>query len=211
MAEKASINDFIAAFNGKQPLKANRFRVLFNSPIGISSNFSIPVNTFSTSNQISSFFKNVNGNQQVDILCHTCTLPSRDLVGTEIKQYGPPHRMPITSSYMPVSFSFYSPSDMAIRRYFEVWQTAVVNINSNTFNFYNEYIATIRIDVYDSEGNTEYGVMLFEAWPSNISPIDFSYANENSLQNIMVTMQYRYWQNSTDSSPISMTSLGTLF
>ena len=198
------IDNFLAALGQKGYARANRFEVEFTLPSGISGS-GVFTNTKSESGSIRGVQSELNNSGQMNILCHTCTLPSRELQSAELKQYGPPHRMPLTSAYMPVSFSFYSPSDLSVRRYFETWQTAAVNISSNTMNFYNEYTADIRIKVLDIEDGCDYYVDLYEAWPSSVSQIDYSYSNTDTAQSIMVIMQYKYWQASHDDTRVSKT------
>jgi hypothetical protein len=125
--------------------------------------------------------------------------------------------------YMPVSFSFYTGVDFAIREYFEVWQSAVCNLSSNTFNFYNEYTADIRINIlnHDPEGDerdkdrdnisakkrtTPYFVDLYECWPSSVGTIDLAYSNSDNLANVTVVMQYKYWASVNDDTRIGSTA-----
>lgn len=204
MAQDSSINSFIGAFGELGPAKANKFRVEFTLPRGIEKS-GVFTNTNSESGKISSIQSQLNGRGQINLMCHTCTLPMRDLSGAEIAQFGPPFRMPFSASYTPVSFTFYSGADLAVRKYFETWQTAVTNISSNTFNFYNEYTADVRINVLDAEMNEVYYVDLYECWPSNVSMIDYSYSNTDALQNVATVLQYKYWQSGDDDTRVAKT------
>lgn len=193
------INDFISAFGDKGYARANRYKVSFHLPRGISAS-GVFTNTNSEAGKINQFHSDTNTKGKVDVMCHTCTLPSREIQGLEIKQFGPTHRMPVTGSYMPISFAFYSGADLSVRQYFETWQTSVINISSNTFNFYNEFTSDVKIEILDIEGNTSYYVDVYEAWPSSISQVDYSYSNTDTAQSFMVVMQYRYWQAGHDDT-----------
>lgn len=205
----ADITEFISQFTKGGVAQSNRYRVRFMLPIGIVNTYF--TNTGSAQGVIESTQIELNRSGGIDLLCHSCTLPSRELQSYDLKQFGPPHRMPNTVSYMPITFSFFSDSNLNSRRYFEIWQTAVHNISSNTFNFYNEYVASIEIIVLDresadgSDDDSLYSVNIYEAWPSSIAGVDYSYANNNTPQSFMVTMQYKYWQANHDDTRQSFT------
>ena len=202
------LDKFLGAFGPTGPAKANRFRVDFSLPKGIAES-GVFTNTNSEESEIRRFESSINRFEQVSTLCHTCTMPSREINTTAVGQWGPPHRMPLTSMYMPVSFSFYTGYDFAIREFFEVWQAVVCNISSNTFNFYNEFTSDIRINILDQYGKVPYYIDLYEAWPSSVGTIDLAYSNNDNLANVTVVMQYKYWANSRDDTRIASTTGGS--
>lgn len=199
----ANILELISQFGKGGIARANRYKITFNLPRGIVDTYF--TNTDSSVGRIRGVQNELNRMGGIDIMCHSCTLPSRELQSFDMKQNGPPHRLPNTASYMPITFMFYSDGNLSTRRYFEVWQTAVTNISSNTFNFYNEYVSNIRIGVLDTEGKERYSVRIWEAWPSSISGVDYAYGNNNSAQVIGVTMQYKYWQSDKDDTRVAHT------
>lgn len=204
MAYDSSISRLVSQFGDAGIAKANRYRVEFQLPSGIRQHAYF-TNTKSEAGEISSMHTTLNGSGAVNIMCHSCTLPSRELQSFDIKQFGPPHRMPMTVNYSPISFGFYSDGNLSTRRYFDIWQTAAHNISSNTFNFYNEYVADIRVTVLDASGNDTYFVDIYECWPSSIPQVDYSYSNMDQAQSFAVVMQYKYWQASHDDTRASKT------
>lgn len=202
MAYDSGISRLINQFGDAGIAKANRYRVEFTLPGGIRTS-SYFTNTQSEQGAIASQQSQLNGSGAINIMCHTCTLPSRELQSFDIKQFGPPHRMPMTASYSPISFAFYSDGNLNTRKYFEIWQTAAHNISSNTFNFYNEYVSDIRITILDAEGRDAYFVDIYECWPSSIPQVDYSYSSQDQAQSFMVVMQYRYWQAGSDDTRVS--------
>lgn len=203
-AKLMSIDALLSAFGEDGPAKSNKFRVEFNLPTGINADpTTLHVNTDSTRAAIGRFGTTVNAGGRVNIMCHTCTLPSRELQSFELKQYGTPHAMPFTASYMPISFGFYSDTTLSARTFFETWQSAITNIGTNTFNFYNEYTSDIRIYILDSEGNETYYVDVYECWPTSLMQADYSYSSNDTIQTFMVAMRYKYWQSSENDTEIS--------
>lgn len=196
-----NINDFVAQFGDSGVAKANRYRLEFNLPPGIQQDASaFFINTDSANSRIQGLQNELNRTGGINMMCHTATLPSRELQTFELGQYGPPHSMPQTASYMPVSFGFYSNGNLDTRRFFEVWQTAVHNISSNTFNFYNEYVSDIKIFTLDTSGQDRYMVEIYEAWPMSIMQVDYSYSNNDTAQTFMVAFRYKYWQAKHDDT-----------
>lgn len=173
--------------------RPNRYRVEFNLPKGIPIQGALGSNPDASSGSIMQWEKFFNGIGGINIKCHTMTFPQRSVLTQEIRQNAAPFRTPYTASYDPITFSFYNNSRMDVRDYFEIWQSAVLNLGTNTMNFYDEYVSDIKMVMLDMQGNDAYGVTLYEAWPLNIGILDASYANSNAYTTTVVTMAYKSW------------------
>ncbi len=88
------------------------------------------------------------------------------------------------------------------RHFFDIWQTAVVNINDNSLNFFVEYTRDIDIWQLDRNNKKTYGIRLYGAWPVVIGDVQYSYTQNNTVTEITVTMEYKLWQNNHDSTKI---------
>ena len=198
----ADISKFLSHFKSGIASPA-RYRVQFNLPKGIPN---ISGSAWeSTEGNIRRWQAELNGAEKINVFCHTCTMPQRSLMTYEHKQLNAPYKVPYSQSYDPVSFVFYGDGDLSARRYFEIWQNAVVNIQSNTMNFYSEYVSDVIIEQLDTEGNPTYGVQLIEAYPMSVTAIDYSYSNQNTMQNIAIVMTYKYWKNLYDYRKVATT------
>lgn len=194
MTGESSVHHFLSRFkNGFA--KPNRYRVEFFLPRGVraSSDFVSITNRYGGENALPSIQNAANANQEINIACHTMTMPQRSLMTYEIKQNFAPVRLPYSATYDPVTFSFYADNTYAARDFFDAWQGAVTNIGSNTMNFYDEYVSDIRMYAQDDAGRDTYMVTLFQAYPLNIGLVDFSYSQSNNFQTITVTMSFRSW------------------
>lgn len=182
--------------------KANRYRIEFSLPKGCSGNVD-DVNQYSRRAGIktSEVFYNKNGS--INIKAHTVTFPQRAFQTFEIKHNSAPFKIPYTSSYDPVTFTFYNDADMDVRRYFDIWQGAVMNFSNNTTNFYNEYVSDIKMFIQNDKGEDVYGVILFEAFPLGLSIMDLSYSSTNQFLNISTTFSYKYWLPLDSSQRVS--------
>ena len=129
-------------------------------------------------------------------------MPARTLMTYPHSQHCAPFRVPYSQQFEPITFSFYSTADMRQRHFFEIWQTAVININDNSLNFFTEYTRDIDIWQLDRTGKKTYGIRLFGAWPVAIGDVSYSYAQNNVVTEITVTMEYKIWQNNHDQTKI---------
>ena len=186
--------------------KSSRYRIEFNLPKGAGGANVNDVNQFSRSGQIFAMDKLYNRNGSINIKAHTLTFPQRALSTFELKHNSAPFKVPYTSSYDPVTVSFYNDGDMDVRRYFDIWQGAIMNFSNNTTNFYNEYVSDIKMYIQNDEGDDVYGVLLVEAFPLGISILDMSYSSTNQMLPSSVTFSYKYWLPMDSSQRVQRSS-----
>jgi len=183
--------------------KSNKYFVEFRLPKGFSeSAFSPGVNAESASTHIRAVENILNNNNTIGLMCHTLSMPARALESYSHKQLVSPYKVPKgIEEYEPVTFSLYSSSDLNTRHYFDVWQSTVVNVGSNTLNYYDEYVSDVNIYLIDDEGKySPYFITLFEAWPMNIGELPLSYSSNNTFQTVTVTLAYKHWKSSFDTT-----------
>lgn len=193
MTTKMDIWTFLSNFKDGFS-KPNKYRVEFNLPRGVSlGQNEIGVNNDARAGRISQMNQFFNSGGGIDVKCHTMTFPQRSLLTMEHRQNSAPFRTPYSATYDPVTFSFYANAFLDARDYFEVWQSAVVNLGSNTMNFYEEYVSDIKMYLLDDHGEDAYGVTLFEAYPLNIGIVDASYSQSNQVTTATVTMSFKSW------------------
>ena len=195
-----SIESFLAKFSSGFA-HPNRYVVNFALPTGIAE-YGNWMNPESGAGAITTYQGTLNFFNKVDIACHSMTMPGRTLMVADHKQIGGPFRIPYSHTYDPVTFTFYADNQLDIRRYFEIWQQAVININDNSMNFWKEYVADVYMAQLDRDGNRTYWVKLFESYPLSIGDVTYSYASTHQLTEITVSLQYRIWQAWHDNTSI---------
>lgn len=195
-----SITNFLSAFP-EGWARPNRYKIRFQLPKGIN-DFGNWMNTHASAGNIGQYQWTYNNNGKIDIGCHTANLPNRTLLTATHKQIGGPFNIPFSHTYDPVTFSFYADKNLNVREYFEVWQSAVINITDNSVNFWNEYVSDIDIIVLDRKGNESYKMTLYDCYPLAIGDVNLSYASQNELLNITVTMMYRLWKSEHDTTTV---------
>lgn len=130
---------------------------------------------------------------KVGLLCHSVSIPQKTLQTYEHKQLGVAYKVPHSIIFDPVIFTFYADGDMEVRRFFDAWIQCIINDENATMNFYDEYVSQIRISLMDVEGRIRHIVEFYEAFPMSLSNLDLSYASNNSLLSLSVTMSYKRW------------------
>lgn len=195
MAEykKKSIDDFIAQISEVGLASPNKFWVEFLLPKGVSGSGG-EVRTESTSGKIKSFETEAIKNGQLSIMCNTAAMPGRSLMTIEHRHYQTPIKIPYSTSYGDVTFSFISSQDLRERKFFEVWQETVVNVKTGTMNFYDEYVSDIKIHQLDREGQVAYSVLIKDAYPISINQLDYSQGTLNDFLPTSVSFSYKYWE-----------------
>ena len=172
----------------------NRYTVQFFLPKGVNlRSGQLGVNDDARVGQITTMQNYFNAKEQINIKCHTAAFPERNLETYEYRQNSAPFRLPYSSSYTPVNFAFMADAHFDTRDFFEVWQSAVINIGTNTLNFPDEYVSDVSIMAHTRDGRNSYGVKLYEAWPVNVGETALSYSDNDTLASISVGLEYRYW------------------
>lgn len=184
--------DFLSHFKSGI-MKNNRYRIEFNLPKGVSGANVNDVNQFARTGAIQTAEALYNRNNSIAIKAHTVTFPQRAFQTFELKQNSAPFRIPLTTAYDPITFSFYSDAKMDVRNYFDLWQSAIINYSNNTCNFYNEYVSDIKMYIQNDHNEDVYGIRLIDCWVMGQSIIDASYSSSNQFMNIAVTFSYKYW------------------
>ncbi len=173
-------------------MRPNKYLIKFTLPEGVMSRADF-VDSRTYRGNIQREEQNFNSSGSINIKCHTANFPQRNLVTAERLQNSSAFRVPYTQAYDPVTFSFYADADGDTRRYFDLWQNTVVNVRSNTLNFYNEYTSNIEMWNLNELEQPTYGVRIEEAFPMAIGAVDVSYSNSGTFQTIVSTFQYRRW------------------
>ena len=200
----AVIGADFTTFMSKFPVgfaRSNRYMIELQLPPGIGDSGSW-MNNESTTGEIAQHNQNMNGQGQVQIACHTCTMPARTLQTYPHSQHCAPFRVPFSQQYEPVTFSFYSGKHFRQRHFFDIWQTAVVNINDNSLNFFVEYSQDVLIWQLDRNNEKMYGVTLYAAWPVAIGEVPYGYSQNNQVSNVTVTLEYKLWKSMNDKTTI---------
>lgn len=191
-ASNSSVFDFLANFaNGVA--KPTRYRIEFNLPKGVQGTSTSDSDTRVLSQNIRQQETRLNRGNAVAVKCHTMTVPPRIFQVHEVKYNNSTFKLPYGVTYEPVTFTFYSDSQLDTAQYFDIWQSTVMNFSNNTMNFFDEYVSDVNIFIMDDEGNDVYGITLFDAYPMGRAAVEYSYTATNVVLNVSITFAYRYY------------------
>jgi len=182
---------FLSHFQ-KGVMRPNKYLIKFNLPDGVTGSEPF-IDSRVRRGRIQLEEARYNRIGSINIKCHTANFPQRNLITSERMQNSSAFRVPYSQAYDPVTFSFYADGNGDTRRYFDIWQNAVINIRSNTLNFYNEFTANVEMWNLNELEQPTYGVRLEEAYPIALGAIDIGYANSGTFQTVTTTMQFRHW------------------
>ena len=143
--------------------------------------------------------------ENMQMMCNKITLPSRDINTAPHKTYGPKREMPYAFSFSgEIELTFYGDKFLRQRLFWENWQKQIFNTETFDMKYYNDYVGSIDIFQLgqfdakaDDDARVTYAVRLFEVYPQIISPIDYTYGNNNSIVEVPVTLNFRNWINLT--------------
>ena len=166
----------------KGGVRTNLFKVNFAIPAG--------VDTFGLDSNI------------IGVLTKAAQIPQATLGSIEVPFRGTRYKMPGDRTFEPWTMTVLNDPEMRIRSMFESWSNAFKGFVSNVASADpSEFYSSVDIFQLNQSGNpipsaggeANSAWTLKGCWPSDISAIDLSYDDENTLSQFTVTWQYQYW------------------
>jgi len=163
-----NVNDFTKQLKGGGA-RSNLFKVSLISPVG-------------DLDEVSKYL--VKGAQLPGSTIQPIQIPFR---GRQIKVSG-------DRTFDPWTVTIMNDTGFTIRRNLETWMSLINNHEDNQgVTDPDEYFTDLGVSQLDRNGDVLREYRIIGAWPSDLSPIDVSFDNENQIQEYQVTFQYQYW------------------
>lgn len=194
--DQLDIDNFLSHLKNGSVAKPSRYWVELFPPTGVSGTITSAVDSNSKNGTIQSLFS-ADGQKNLSLRCITAQMPGKSIQTSEYRQRNIPYKLPYTSTYDDVTVTFIASENLEERKLIEAWMGAILNVTDGTLNFYNEYRGDIKIHQLDYDGNQVYSVMLVDAFPIAVAPVDYSFGTQNELVNVSATFTYKYWKNIT--------------
>lgn len=170
------VNNFVAnSFVGtsKGLLKSNKFIVEINKP------FPIPAEAGMTLNKL---MWNAAGatvsNQSMQVYSHNINTTSRHF-----------YKMRADSDLQIV---FIEDANLSCRQFFTRWMRQGYDVNTLRRGYNSEIIGTIYVFPLNAEGQAEAGDAFYEAFPTDIASMDYSFFNEDVMVRTSVTFKFKW-------------------
>ena len=188
---------------GEGMARPNRFYVIINPPQKLVTTPGGPPSQLSqnTNNDLSSGAMREN----MQMMCNKITMPSRDINTAPHKTYGPKREMPYAYSFSgEIELTFFGDKFLRQRMFWENWQKTIFDGETHDMRYYDDYVGSIDIFQLgqfdakaDDDARVTYAVRLYEVYPQTISPIEYTYGNNNAIVEVPVTLNFRNWVNLT--------------
>ena len=135
--------------------------------------------------------------RDLSFYCETVALPTKSISASDKLLYGTSYQMPYRQAFQELSLSFYLTNDMAQKRFFDVWQTLIIDPISGDLSFHENYTCEIEIKKFRRTSlisdTPDYQVTLEKAWPSIVAEVQLSHGGGSEIGRLPVTMQYKRW------------------
>jgi hypothetical protein len=180
----SDITTLITAFSTASGFqKSNRFRINIIPPTRI------PGGTQITPTSFTVFASNIQTPSQSIIFYEDTMSPS-----------GPPISIPLRRNYDDrYIIEFIIDKNWNIRSFFDSWISALfldtgnVNKNSTRVQYFTDIVGTLEIEALDQNDNVVKTITLYDAYPKQIIPTQFSNDTPNQYLTLIVDMMYRYY------------------
>lgn len=138
-------------------------------------------------------------------MIHAASLPESHVDPTLVPYRGREVFLAGERKFQPWTCSFYNDSDHTIKNALETW-SQLMNNNSNNTGLVNpsDYVADITIEQMSRNNEVVKSYKLIDAWPIDISAVQLSFSDNNTIQSISCTFAYQYYETNTTSGGLGL-------
>ncbi len=203
----ATIEDFKSIITQKGGVaRSNKFRVLFTPPKGslfnidpeaiIGSLLGGDTGNFEAKNLI-------NDPRAVSFLCSGASIPGVQIGTLDYQAEKQTVKVANTFIHEEVTLKFILTNDYYMKKLFDNWLKQVIDPESHSVGYKDDYSCDVVIQQLNSRGNVVYGVKLIKAFPTTVTAIEFD-SGSDAFGELNVTMSYdRFNTESVISSALS--------
>lgn len=145
------------------------------------------------------------------LLANECNLPQLTLNSVPYRQF-PPNRQDINDVvYDDLVVNFLVDSNYQIRLLFQTWYNQIINLTDGSWNYREEYLKDITINLLDRQDNVKLEITFFDVHPKQIGELAQSYESSDEIQTMNVVFAYRYYElASPDGNQLNIPLLNEL-
>lgn len=160
-------------------------------------------------------------------LCEVAEFPGRSFMNTDVRYYGPSHKLPFQSQYEDINLTFVCRNGSLERQFFDDWQLIVNPNNTWDFNYRDDYRANINVYQYEDAGSpnmmgilggpanpppglipggptAQYWMSIYNAYPLLLNSQPVTWADDQ-FQRVIVSFTYTSW-NRPGIDPVPRTN-----
>ena len=138
-------------------------------------------------------------NENLQYLCESVSLPTKGIAAVAQDIYGPPREIPYRETFTDAALNFILDDAFTIKKFFDSWQTKIINPITGNPSYYSDYVGTINISRLSNnataftEADHKYNIQLIEAYPSVVGEIALGHTQGGEILRLSVTFKYRRW------------------
>ena len=142
-----------------------------------------------------------NGDAELtSFLCETAQLPGSTFGTIVVPFRGRQLKMAGDRTFAPWTVTIINDTDFQVRNSMERWMNGINAHSANTgLTSPIAYEADLFIEQLDRDGTSLKKYTLRGAFPTEVSPIDVSYASNDEIERFTVTFEFQYFDTDTTS------------
>lgn len=131
-----------------------------------------------------------------EFLAQSASLPGRNVGNIELNWQGMKYNIAGDPTFTDITLVFLNDYEWDIRNFFEQWLEVIAQMDTNERTQPNGYKSDVITLTQLGRTSTEYlqKYKLIGAYPTDISAIDLSQDQENSKEEVSVTIKYDYFE-----------------
>ena len=133
-------------------------------------------------------------------LCETAQLPGSTFGTIVVPFRGRQLKMAGDRTFAPWTVTIINDTDFQVRNSMERWMNGINAHSANTgLTSPITYESDVFVEQLDRDGSSLKKYTLRGAFPTEVSPIDVSYASNDEIERFTVTFEYQYFDTDTTS------------
>ena len=142
-----------------------------------------------------------NGDAELtSFLCETAQLPGSTFGTIVVPFRGRQLKMAGDRTFAPWTVTIINDTDFQVRNSMERWMNGINAHSANTgLSSPIAYESDVFVEQLDRDGTSLKKYTLRGAFPTEVSPIDVSYASNDEIERFTVTFEFQYFDTDTTS------------
>ena len=120
----------------------------------------------------------INDPRDISMLCTGAQIPGREFSTDEITMEKQTVKMPYGFIDPDVELKFMCTNDMYIKKMFDGWSRSVIDSETYTLGYKDDYTSDIIIQQLNMDNKVTYGAKLINAYPVTVGSIDYESGSE---------------------------------
>ena len=147
----------------------------------------------------------IGANGQLSYMAKAVSVPGKSIGTIDAKRFGPVFKVANDLIVDTVSMTFMLSEDWKEHKFFDGWLSGIMGSvapgtgstsgerTMYTVSYYQDYISQVEIIPLDRQGGVASIIVLHEAYPTNIGPVELAWGDSGEVATFTVTWSFRDW------------------